>query len=148
MGGITAGSAVEIVARQNGWVRVRVDGWVPEKDIIGRDSAAAAPDITAADLRADPKGMRGRIVQWDVEVMSLQSADPLRIELGRDESYLLARGPGNENAILYLVVPQSLMQQARGLAPLSKVHVTARVRSARSEPAGTPILDIISIGKQ
>jgi SH3-like domain-containing protein len=147
LGGITAGSAVEIVARQSGWVRIRADGWVPERDIVARDSTAA-PDVTAADLRADPKGMRGRIVQWEVEIMSLQIADPLRVDLVRDEPYLLARGPGNENAILYLAVPQSLLPEARGLAPLTRVHVTARVRAARSEPAGTPVLDILSIGKR
>jgi SH3-like domain-containing protein len=147
LGGLTAGSAVEIVARQSGWVRVRADGWVPESEIVGRDSTVR-PDITAADLRADPKGMRGRIVQWEVEVMSLQIADPLRVDLQRDEPYLLARGPGVENAVLYLAVPQSLLTEARGLPPLTKVHITGRVRNARSEPAGTPILDLLSIGKR
>jgi SH3-like domain-containing protein len=147
IGGLTAGSTVEIIARQSGWVRVRADGWVPEGEVVARDSAAR-PDVTAADLRADPRGMRGRIVQWEVEVMSLQIADPLRVELARDEPYLLARGPGTENAILYLAVPQSLLPEARALSPLAKVHVTARVRSARSEPAGTPVLDILSIGKR
>jgi SH3-like domain-containing protein len=147
LGGLTAGSTVEIIARQNGWVRVRADGWVPEREIVGRDSAAA-PDITAADLRADPQGMRGRVVQWEVEVMSMQIADPLRSQLERDEPYLLARGPGAENAILYIAVPQSLLPDARGLAPLARVHITARVRHARSEPAGTPVLDLLSIAKR
>ena len=104
--------------------------------------------MTAADLRADPQGMKGRVVQWDVEVMSLQIADPLRIELGRDEPYLLARGPGEENAILYLAVPGTLLNEARALAPLAKVSITARVRSGRSEPSGSPILELLSIAKR
>jgi SH3-like domain-containing protein len=147
LGGLTAGSAVEVVARQNGWVRVRADGWVPEKELVDRDTTVR-PDVSAADLRADPQGHRGRMVQWDVEVMSLQIADPLRVALERDEPYLLVRGPGSENTIIYLAVPQSLLAEVRALPPLSRVHVTARVRNARSEPAGTPVLDLLSIGKR
>ena len=146
-GGITGGSAVEIVARQYGWVRVRTEGWVPEKDVVTSE-AAAAPTVSAADLRADPQGMKGHVVQWDVEIMSLQLADPLRVELARDEPYLLARGPGQENAVLYLAVPSTLLAEARALGPLAKVSITARVRSGRSEPAGTPILDLLSIAKR
>ncbi len=145
--GLSPGSSVEVIGRQFGWVRVRADGWVAEKDLItGEDNAP--PGVSAADLRADPKGMRGRILQWEVEVMSLQVADPLRVELARDEPYLLARGPGAENVVLYLAVPPSLMETARSMAPLTKVRISARVRSARSEPAGTPILDLISIEKR
>ena len=147
LGGIAGGSAVEIVARQFGWARVRVDGWIPEKDLISGENVAP-PSVTAADLRADPQGMKGRVVQWDVEVMSLQMADPLRVELGRDEPYLLARGPGQENAILYLAVPNTLLTESRALAPLAKVSITARVRSGRSEPSGSPILELLSIAKR
>lgn len=147
LGGMTAGTSVEVVARQSGWVRVRADGWVPESEVVDKDDTVR-PDVSAADLRADPQGHRGRMVQWEVEVMSLQIADPLRVALERDEPYLLVRGPGNENAIIYLAVPQSLMSEARALPPLARVHVTARVRNARSEPAGTPVLDLLSIGKK
>jgi hypothetical protein len=147
LGGITPGTSVEVLARQQGWVRVRADGWVEEKDVVSGDSMAS-PGISAADLRADPQGTKGRIVQWDVEVMSLQVADPLRIELARDEPYILARGPGDENAVLYLAVPPTLLSEARALPPLTKVRITAKVRSGRSEPAGTPILDLISITRR
>lgn len=147
VGELAGGSAVEIVGRQSGWVRIRLDGWVPERDLVGGDSLAR-PAVRAADLRADPNGMKGRVVQWDVEVMSLQLADPLRVELARDEPYLLARGPGSENAILYLAVPPSLLAEARALPPLARVHITARVRSGRSEPAGTPILELLSIARR
>jgi SH3-like domain-containing protein len=144
IGGLAPGTTVEIVARQPGWVRVRLDGWVEEGDVVA-GAAAAAPGIRAADLRADPVGMKGRIVRWDVEVMALQRADPLRPELALDEPYLLARGPGAENVVLYLAVPPKLLAEARAIPPLTRVTVTARVRSGRSEPAGTPILDLLTI---
>ena len=147
LGGISGGSSVEVVARQFGWVRVRADGWIPEKDLVTGENGTP-PSVTAADLRADPQGMKGHVVQWDVEVMSLQIADPLRVELARDEPYLLARGPGEENALLYLTVPGTLLTEARALPPLAKISITARVRSGRSEPAGAPILDLLSIAKR
>lgn len=144
IGGLASGTAVEILGRQPGWVRVRTDGWIAESDLIA-GGGTPPPAISAADLRADPPGMKGKIVQWEVEIMSLERADPLRIEMAREEPYLLARGPGEENAVLYLAVPPSLLDEARALEPLSRVTVTAKVRSGRSEPAGTPILDLISI---
>ena len=58
---------------------------------------------------------------------------------------MLARGPRSENAILYLVVPPSLISTARTLQPLAKIAITARVRDGRSEPVGIPILDVQSI---
>ena len=147
LGGIAGGSSVEVIARQFGWVRVRADGWIPEKDLVTGENGTP-PSVSAADLRADPQGTKGHVVQWDVEVMSLQIADPLRTDLARDEPYLLARGPGEENALLYLTVPSNLLSEARALPPLARISITARVRNGRSEPTGTPVLDLLSIAKR
>jgi len=141
---LPAGSVVQPLARDRGWLRVRVEGWVNERDLVPADSAYGA-GLTAAELRADPDGTRGKIVRWEVQVLSFQIADPLRRELARDEPYLLARGPGSENALLYLAVPPSLLTEARAIPPLTAVIITARVRAGRSEPVGTPILDLQSI---
>jgi hypothetical protein len=147
LGEIAAGATVQAVAHDHGFAKVRIEGWVPEKELSPADSSAA-PQLTAADLRSDPEGTRGKMVQWEVEVLSLQTADPLRRELARDEPYLLAKGPGGENALLYLAVPPSLLNQAKALPPLTRVLITARVRSGHSEPLGTPILDLKSISKR
>jgi hypothetical protein len=104
--------------------------------------------LSAADLRADPDATHGKTVQWDVQILSLQIADPLRPEMARDEPYLLAKGPGTEDALLYLAVPPSLLAQAKALPPLTRVLITARVRSGHSEPVGIPILDLRSISKR
>lgn len=141
------GSVVTPLARERGWVRIRVEGWVPETDLAPADSALRVP-LSAADLRADPRGTRGRTVRWDVEVLALQTADPLRRELAADEPYLLARGPGKENALLYLTVPPSLLGAARALPALTPITVIARVRNGRSEPVGVPILDLQSITRR
>jgi hypothetical protein len=132
---------VEVIGRDRGWSRVRIEGWVPDSALVPADTAFRAR-LSAADLRADPAAARGKMVIWNVEFLALQTADPLRHGLADEEPYILARGPNSENALLYLVVPPSLMGTARALQPLAKITVTARVRDGRSDPVGIPILDI------
>jgi hypothetical protein len=147
LGELAAGTIVQPIEHDHGWAKVRVEGWIPERELAPADSAAGS-QLSAADLRADPEGTRGKMVQWEVEVLSLQTADPLRPDLARDEPYLLANGPGTEDALLYLAIPPTLLNQAKALAPLTRVLITARVRVGRSEPVGTPILDLKSISKR
>jgi hypothetical protein len=147
VGELATGSLVQTLAHDHGFAKVRIEGWVPERELSPADGSLGT-QLSAADLRADPDGTRGKTVQWEVEVLSLQTADPLRRELARDEPYLLAKGPGAENALLYLAVPPSLLNQAKALPPLTRVLITARVRAGHSEPLGTPILDLKSISKR
>lgn len=143
---VAEGATLTPLARERGWVQVRIEGWVREGDVIPADSTLRS-DLSAADLRADPEGTKGRLVRWEVQVLALQTADPLRRGLRPDEPYLLARGPGSENALLYLAVPPPLLATVRPLAASAPtaVTITARVRDGRSEPVGVPILDIVSI---
>lgn len=147
VGQLDSGAVVQPIERDRGWVRIRMEAWVAESLLTPADTAFGAT-LTAADLRMDPEGTKGRIVRWDVQVMGLQEADALRPELRNDEPYLLAMGPGVENAVLYIAVPPSLMEEARKLEPLAKVLITARVRSGRSEPTGAPVLDLVSLVKR
>jgi hypothetical protein len=147
VGELAAGAVVQPLEHDHGFVKVRIDGWVPERELSPADSSLSV-QLTAADLRADPDGTRGKTVQWEVEVLAFQTADPLRRELARDEPYLLAKGPGAENSLLYLAIPPSLLAQAKALQPLTRVLITARVRAGHSEPVGTPILDLKSISKR
>jgi len=142
----TADSAarVRIVARDHGWARVELEGWVRESELIPVDSSSVSA-VSAADLRSDPDHYKGSTVRWVVQAIAVQQADPLRKGLAPDEPYLLARGPGSESALLYLALPQSLVASAKALQPLSSIMVLARVRAGRSEPSGVPILDVLRI---
>lgn len=146
VGQIARGANVDVIAKDRDWVRVRLEGWVRESDLIVADTTLRA--LSAADLRSDPAGSRGKLVRWEVEAVALQTADALRTGLERGEQYLLALGPGTERSLVYLVVPPSLLPNARSLPPLAPVTVTARVRDARSEPAGVPILDLQSLTRR
>jgi hypothetical protein len=140
-----SGAPMTAVARDRGWVRVRVDGWVREDSVQG--SKGVASSLSAADLRVDPQSAKGKTVRWDVQVLALENADFLHHDLAPDEPYLLARGPGSENTLLYVAIPQSMVPSAKALAAAAPVTATlvATVRVGKSEPVGVPILDAQSI---
>lgn len=145
VGEVAPGAVLVPLARERDWVRVRVEGWVRENELRAMDSTILTR-LSAADLRADPEGTRGVMVRWNVQVLSpIQRADVLRRELAQDEPYLIARGPDQESALLYLAIPPSLLAVAGAMTPLTNVVITARVRSGRSAPVGVPILDLLSI---
>jgi hypothetical protein len=147
LGVLSDGATMTALAREHGWVRVRVEGWVPEKDVAPGDDASRT-SLSAADVRADPKGSRGKSVRWQVQLLALQTADALRKDLAADETYMLARGPGDESAMLYIVVPPTLLETVRAVPALSQIVITARVRNGRSNPVGVPILDLSTIAKK
>lgn len=146
IGQLAKGATVELIGRDREWVRVRLEGWVRESDLTVADSTLRP--LSAADVRSDPAGSQGKLVQWDVEAVSLQTADALRTGLQPGEQYLLALGPGAEKTLVYLAVPETLLPTARNLRPLAQITVMARVRNGRSEPAGVPILDLQSISRR
>lgn len=146
VGQIGAGTIVVPLARSRGWVRVRAEVWVQERDVVPADVSFGVT-LSAADLRADPDGTRGKTVRWEVQVLALQYADPLRRDLAVDEPYFLAKGPGAEDQLMYLAIPPSLLAEARSIQALTRLLVTARVRTGRSQPVGIPILDILSVAK-
>ena len=144
IGTVRAPGTVIPLVRERGWVRVRIEGWVREGALLPVDSALRTA-LSAADIRADPVGSKGKLVRWQVEVLALQRADALRRDMNIGEPYLLARGTAGENAILYLAIPPSLLNEARGIVPLTVIQVTARVRNGRSTPTNVPILDVETI---
>jgi hypothetical protein len=143
VGELAQGVVVESLARDRGWVKVRVDAWVPESLFVPADTAYRS-ELTAVDLRLDPEGTKGRVVRWEVQVVGLQRADPLRRDLEADEPFLLAIGPKGENVILYVAVPAALLNEAKAIPSMQSVILTARVRTGRSRPTGAPILDLMS----
>lgn len=146
VGQIVKGAPVEVVGRERDWVRIRLEGWVRESDLVVADTTLRP--LSAADIRSNPAAALGKLVRWEVEVVALQTADPLRTGLQSGEHYLLALGPGAEKTLVYIAVPPGLLANARSLPPLAQVTVTARVRNGRSEPAGVPILDLQSLTRR
>lgn len=146
VGQIAKGAIVEVIGKDRDWVRVRLEGWVKESDLVIADSSLAS--LSAADVRANPAAAQGKLVRWDVEAVALQTADVLRTGLQSGERYLLALGPGAEKTLVYIVVPAPLLQSAQSLPPMAPVTVIARIRNGRSAPAGVPVLDLQSLTRR
>lgn len=146
VGQVTKGATVDVVGKDHDWVRVRVEGWVREADLVVADSTLAT--LSGADVRANPAAAQGKLVRWDVQAVALQRADALRSGLQTGEQYLLALGPGAEKTLVYIAIPAVLLQSARGLPPMADITVTARIRNGHSEPAGVPVLDLQSLTRR
>ncbi len=144
---IPGGVRLVPLGRENGWMRVRIEGWLPDSSVEAAGTRSAG-SLSAADLRANPAGTAGRLVRWSVESLSFQTADELRKGLTPGEAYLLARGPGAERAVLYLALPDSLVARAQALPPLAEITITARVRNGRSQPSGVPVLDLLDLARR
>ena len=143
LGRLDSAALLTPLARDNGWTRVRVEGWVRDEDLLPADPSLQL-SLSAADIRAAPDRTRGAMVRWEVQFIAIQRADQLRRDLRAGEPYILARGPGDEGALLYLAIPPALLPQVEQFQPLQALTITARVRVGRSEPVGVPILDLLS----
>jgi len=137
---------VEVVGRQGGWTRVRVEGWIPNGALAGvADSAGVSTDLTAAALMANPDSYRDRALAWSVQFIALRTAEPIRTDFRPGEPFLLTRGPGDEPGFVYIAVPPRLLAAARQLQPLQRIRVVARVRNGRSPLMGAPVLDLVEL---
>lgn len=137
---------LQILARDRNWLRVRAEGWVLATDVVPADSGGLTR-MSAADIRADSAGSRGKLVRWEVEFVALHTADPLRKGLVDGEPYMLVQGPGAERSLLYVAVPPSLLGMARAVPPLANLTIVARVRFGRSDPVGVPVLDLQALSR-
>lgn len=145
-GRVDTTARLEVLARDRNWIRVRSEGWVLATDVVPDDSGGLTR-MSAADIRADSAGSRGRLVRWQVEFVALHTADPLRKGLVDGEPYMLVQGPGDERMLLYVAVPPSLLSMARAVPPLAQLIIVARIRFGRSDPVGVPVLDLQALSR-
>lgn len=146
---VTPMTTMEVVAREGNWARVRVEGWVWQPALAGAaDTGAVLRDVSAAVLSANPENFRGRTVEWQLQFISLERAERIRTDFYEGEPFILARGPGAENAFVYVAVPPERVAQAERLAPLERFVVVARVRTGRSRVMGAPVLDLIELRRE
>jgi len=144
-GYLDAGVPVRITARSGEWVRIEAAGWVRESE-VRPPGGQAVSGVTAADLRAHPEEWQGKILRWNIQFISLQTADELRSpDFTPGQRYILARGPAPEYAFVYVTVPDEKLATITRLRPLDTLTVMARVRSGRSAFLANPILDLMEV---
>jgi hypothetical protein len=143
---VQPGVAVEVLAREGDWARVRVEGWTHAAS-LGTDTTdgGVLTDVTPETLQAEPGLYRGRLLEWTIQFIALREAEPFRTDFLTGERFILARAPGDDAGFVYLAVPRELLPEVQTLTPLQRVRVVGRVRSARSSLTGAPVLELIEI---
>lgn len=139
------GSDLTVLGRQGEWARVRMEGWVRSSELEDPEASDAAPELTIADLRANPGRFDGRRVSWELQFISLERAEPARTDFYEGEPFILARPPSAGEGFVYLAVPPELVSRVEQLEPLRSIRVRARVRTGRSALMGAPILDLLEL---
>jgi hypothetical protein len=139
-------AGLEVIDHQEGWTRVRVEGWVRTTALAATvDTGAVLANLAPEVLLSSPEGFRGRVLEWQVQFIALDRAERIRADFTEGEPFILARPPGDQPGFVYLAVPAELVAQAEALMPLQQMTVLARVRTGRSAQMGAPILDLLEI---
>jgi len=135
-------ASVQVLERNDRWVRVRVDGWLRAGEL---GAVAAEEAVTPADLRSDPERYRGALVRWPLQVIAVRTADELRPDIPTGQRYLLTRGPLPEGEFVYVILPDDRVAEAELLRPLATVVVTGRVHTARARYLGNAVLELVAL---
>lgn len=144
LGTLQPGAPARVLARSGDWIRVAAEGWVREADVKAT-SGDALVGISAAEVRANPERYVGQVLDWRLQLVSIQSADELRPEMAPGQTYLLTRGPLPEPGFVYVTIPQDQSQRFRALGPLAELTLRVRVRAARSKYLATPVAELVSV---
>lgn len=142
-GTLQMGAPARVVGRSGNWARVQLEGWVRESDLTpGSDVSLGA--VTAAEVRADPPRYVGRTVDWRVELIAVQTADELRIEIPKGRPYLLTRGPLPEPGFVYVTVTEAQAIEFRSLQALQELTLRVTIKAPRTRFLATPVVELVS----
>lgn len=142
VGRLTSRAGARLVTTADGWARVLVEAWVRESD-LGAPEDSALAGVTASEVRGSGSSFEGRTLRWTLQFIAVQTADELRRDIPMGQSYMLARGPLPETGFVYVVLTAEQARAVAALEPLARLTVLGRVRTARSQYLGNPVLDLI-----
>jgi hypothetical protein len=143
LGTVQAGTPTRVLGRSGEWVRVQLEGWMRAGDLQSA-SGAAVTRVTAAEVRSDPSRYLGRTVEWRLQLIAVQTADELRTEMPKGQSYLLTRGPLPEPGFVYVTVSDAQAAEFRTAAALQEMTLRVTIKAARSKYLTTPIVEYVS----
>ena len=144
---IAPGANVRVLARDGNWARVRVDGWIwlpPGTGEAGEEIVVT--DMTVQEVSAAPDDeLRGRIIQWDLQFISLERAENIRTDFYEGEPFLLTRTGDAGGLFVYVAIPPERLREAEGLSPLERIRVVGRLRTGSARLTGSPIVELLSL---
>jgi hypothetical protein len=142
-GTLQTGAPARVLGRSGEWARVQLEGWVRESD-LEEASGGALTGITAAEVRSDPARYVGRTVEWRLQLIAVQTADELRTEIPRGQSYLLTRGPLPEPGFVYVTVSGAQAAEFRTLPALQELTLRVLIKAARTKYLTTPVVEFVA----
>ena len=142
-GTLQPGTPTRVISRSGQWTRVQLEGWVRDSD-LGGAAATSLGGVTAAEVRSDPSRYLGRAVDWRVELIAVQTADDLRIEMPRGQLYLLTRGPLPEPGFVYVTVTPQQAEEFRSLQALQELTLRVIIKAPRTRFLATPVVQLVS----
>jgi len=137
-------ASATVLARTGDWARVRLEGWVRTSDLSPANDGVLR-GVSGAEVRATPNDYTGRLLQWDLQYISLQTGDDIRRDIPAGQPYMLARGPLPETGFVYVLLNAQQRARVAGLQPLTTVTIIGRVRTGRSQYLGNPVLDLVDL---
>jgi len=137
------GTPTRVISRSGQWTRVQLEGWMRDTD-LGGAAATSLGGVTAAEVRSDPARYLGRAVDWRVELIAVQTADDLRIEMPRGQLYLLTRGPLPEPGFVYVTVTPTQAEEFRSLQALQELTLRVIIKAPRTRFLATPVVQLVS----
>jgi hypothetical protein len=142
-GTLQTGAPARVLGRSGEWARVQLEGWVRESD-LEEASGGALSGVTAAEVRSDPARYVGRTIEWRLQLIAVQTADELRTEIPRGQSYLLTRGPLPEPGFVYVTVSESQAAEFRALPALQELNLRVLIKAARTKYLTTPVVEFVA----
>lgn len=148
LGQVRPGSGARVLARDGNWARVRLEGWVwmPERE-AGEDpgDAPVLTGLEPRELAEEPDRFRGRMVELELQFVSLERAERVRTDFYEGEPFLLTRSPQGERIFVYVAVPPDRLEEVDRLTPLERIRVVGRVRTGAAALTENPILDLVEV---
>lgn len=146
LGMASAGRELQVLNREGNWARVRIDGWVwaPEEREED-DEEVVLRGVSADDLAAEPERFRGRVVELELQFISLERAEAVRADFQSGEPFLLTRTSEPSRTFVYVAIPASELEDAQRLSPLARIVVVGRVRTGAAALTGNPVLDLLEM---
>jgi hypothetical protein len=150
LGRLEGGTPVQVIEREGDWLRVQVDGWVraPEaiesRDGDGGPGGGVAEGVTVEAVQADPEGFLGRLVELELQVISVERAEALRTDFYEGEPFLLTRTDGEGGRhFVYVALAEERVDEFSGLQPLQRVRFQGRVRAPAAAITRNLLLDLV-----
>ena len=140
---LQTGAPARVLGRSGEWVRVQLEGWVREAD-LEEAAGGALTGITAADVRSDPGRYVGKMLEWRLQLISVQTADELRTEMSKGQNYLLTRGPLPEPGFVYVTVTPGQAAEFRTMPALQELTLRVIIKAARTKYLTTPVVEFVS----